>query len=197
MACWGSMWWGLDMVPSASGGPSWGCDLSSCWGGDGLEWELGIPSSLWLNLWDLLLTLSLSMTTEASEALSPFPGSPQAGSLSYVFSRCSRSWLFYIPVNRMCFSFCAHLSQDPWWLPLGSWEPGLSFSQANSLRPWVAEVGTVSKSRLICHTSGGLENPLRKLPLNSPLCTPYLDRGIFNSGYLTWPYLWPASNNVC
>ena len=59
-------------------------------------------------------TVSLSMTTEASEALSPFPGNPQAGSLSYVFSRCSRSWLFYIPINRTCFPFCTHLSQDPW-----------------------------------------------------------------------------------
>jgi len=31
-------------------------------------------------------TVSLSMTTEALEALGPFPGNPQAGSLSYVFS---------------------------------------------------------------------------------------------------------------
>lgn len=59
-------------------------------------------------------TVSLSMTIEASEVLSPFPGSPQTGSLSYVFSRCSRSWWFYIPVNRTCFSFFTHLSQDPW-----------------------------------------------------------------------------------
>lgn len=139
MACWGSVWCGADMVPSVSGGAFmrvWFVfRLRRGW----LEGNLVIPSSLWLKLWDLLLTLSLSMTTEASEALSPFPGSPQAGSLSYVFSRCSRSWLFYIPVNRRCFSFCTHLSQDPWGLPLGSWEPGLSFSTGqltSSLGPW-------------------------------------------------------------